>query len=665
MSEMNFENALQRAEFLRSEINYHNDLYYNQDSPELDDFEYDALTRELRELEELYPQLANSDSPTMRVGGAAQEQFSAVVHEVKMESLQDVFSKEEVVDFCSRVLNEYPNAEFVVEFKIDGLSVSLEYRNGILVRGSTRGDGSTGEDVTANLMAIKSIPHKIENAPDFLEVRGEVYMPREAFAKLNEAQESAGKKTFKNPRNAAAGSLRQKDASITASRNLEIFVFNIQQAEGKTFESHSDTLDYLCEAGFAVSPSYDVFHSADDVISEIERIGDARKGLGFDTDGAVVKVNSLAMRSAMGSTSKYPRWAVAFKYPPEQAITTVCDIEITVGRTGVLTPTGIFDPVMLAGTSVSRASLHNEEYIASKDIRIGDKVILRKAGEIIPEVIAVVEHGENSVPYQMPQVCPSCGKAVAHIDGEAALRCTNLQCPAQLLRNIIHFASRDAMDIEGLGPAVAEQLIDNGLISSAADLYQLKQEDISALERMGELSAANLIKAIEKTKTNEPYRLIFALGIRHIGVTASKILCDNFGSVEAIMEATAEEMSKIDGFGDIMAQSAADYFADEDNAALIRRIIGYGVNTVAEKPKVSGTQLSGMTVVVTGTLPSMSRTEASELLAAHGAKVASSVSKKTSLVLAGENAGSKLDKANELGIKVISEEELLEMLKNE
>lgn len=665
MSELNFEKALQRAEFLRNEINYHNDLYYNQDSPELDDFEYDALTRELRELEELYPQLANNDSPTMRVGGTAQEKFSAVVHDIKMESLQDVFSTEEVVDFCRRVLNEYPDAEFVVEFKIDGLSVSLEYQNGILVRGSTRGDGTTGEDVTANIMAISSIPHRIENAPEFLEVRGEVYMPRNAFAQLNEEQESAGKKTFKNPRNAAAGSLRQKDASITASRRLEIFVFNIQQVRGMSFSSHSETLDYLCEAGFAVSPSYDIFNSAEGVVEEIERIGEARKNLGFDTDGAVVKVNSLAMRSIMGSTSKYPRWAVAFKYPPEQAITTVRDIEITVGRTGVLTPTGIFDPVMLGGTSVSRASLHNEEYIASKDVRIGDRVILRKAGEIIPEVIAVVEHGENSVPYQMPQVCPSCGESVTHIDGEAALRCTNLQCPAQLLRNIIHFASRDAMDIEGLGPAVAEQLIDNGLISSAADLYLLKKDDISALERMGELSAANLVNAIEKTKANEPYRLIFALGIRHIGVSASKLLCEHFGSVEAIMKATAEEMSGIDGFGTVMAQSVADYFSDENNIALVNRIISYGVNTIAEQPKVSGTQLAGMTVVVTGTLPTMSRNEASELLAAHGAKVASSVSKKTSMVLAGENAGSKLDKANELGIKVISEQELLEMLKAE
>ncbi len=662
MAEISFENARSRVSWLRNEISRHNDLYYNQDNPEIDDFEYDALTRELRKLEELFPQLMSEDSPTMRVGGAAQQRFSPVFHEVKMESLQDVFSHEEVRDFCTKILEEYPDAEFVVEFKIDGLSVSLEYSNGTLVRGSTRGDGTTGEDVTENLMCIESIPHHIDNAPEFLEVRGEVYMPRTAFAQLNAVQEAAGRKTFKNPRNAAAGSLRQKDSAITAERQLEIFVFNIQQNKGVQFETHSQTLDYLTEAGFSVSPSYNVYTSADDVIAEIERIGNARKNLEFDTDGAVVKVDSLALRKALGSTSKYPKWAVAYKYPPEQAVTTVRDIEITVGRTGVLTPTGIFDPVLLAGTSVARASLHNEEYIAAKDIRIGDKVILRKAGEIIPEVIAVVEHGENSVPYKMPEVCPSCGEPVMHLGDEAALRCTNLQCPAQLLRNIIHFASRDAMDIEGLGPAVAEQLVDSGLISSAADLYLLEAGNISSLERMGETSANNLVNAIEKSKSNDAYRLIFALGIRHIGVTASKLLCEHFGTIEAIITASVEEMSAIDGFGVIMAQSVADYFADESNAEYVRRIIGYGVNSVAEKAVQHGDQLAGMTVVVTGTLPTLSRTEASELLTQHGAKVASSVSKKTALVLAGENAGSKLTKANELGIRVITEEELKEML---
>lgn len=662
MAEMDFEKARERVDFLRSEIRRHNDLYYNRDEPELDDYEYDALTRELRKLEELFPQLVSADSPTVRVGGEAQERFSSVSHEVRMESLQDVFSKEEVVDFCNKVLEEYPDAEFVVEFKIDGLSVSLEYRGGVLVRGSTRGDGDTGEDVTENLMGIGAIPHRIENAPEYLEVRGEVYMPRAAFAELNEAQEAAGRKTFKNPRNAAAGSLRQKDAAITAERQLDIFVFNIQQSRGRTFGTHSETLDFLNEAGFHVSPSYNVYKNIDEVIAEIDRIGSVRKELAYDTDGAVVKVNSLAQRAALGSTSKYPKWAVAFKYPPEQVITTVRDIEITVGRTGVLTPTGVFDPVMLAGTSVSRASLHNEEYIASKDIRIGDKVILRKAGEIIPEVIAVVEHGEASEPYKMPQVCPSCGEPVAHIGDEAALRCTNLQCPAQLLRNIIHFTSRDAMDIEGLGPAVAEQLIDSGLITSAADLYTLTAEQISKLDRMGDISAANLINAIENSKHKEAYRLIFALGIRHIGVAASKLLCDRFGSIETIIYAEAGEMAAIEGFGDIMAQSVADYFAVEDNRSYVKRLLSYGINSVAEAAEVKGNQLDGMTVVITGTLPSMSRNEATELMKSYGAKVASSVSKKTDLVLAGENAGNKLTKAEELGIKVISEQELREML---
>lgn len=662
MDDTNFSAAAERVAFLRTEIVRHNELYYNQDSPEIDDFEYDALTRELRQLEELYPQLVTEDSPTMRVGGEAQARFSPVAHDVKMESLQDVFSKEEVEEFCERVLAQFPDAEFVVEFKIDGLSVSLEYRNGILVRGSTRGDGLTGEDITENLMNISSIPHRIPNAPNFIEVRGEVYMPRKVFAKVNAAQEAAGCKTFKNPRNAAAGSLRQKDASITAERQLDIFLFNVQQSDGVTFSTHSQSLDYLTEAGFSVSPSYNVYTSTSDVLAEIERIGEARRDLSFDTDGAVIKVNSLEQRFILGSTSKYPKWAVAYKYPPEQAETTVRDIEITVGRTGVLTPTGIFDPVMLAGTSVARASLHNEEYIASKDIRIGDRVILRKAGEIIPEVIAVVNHESDSVPYKMPTVCPSCGEPVVHLGDEVALRCTNLQCPAQLLRSVIHFASRDAMDIEGLGPAVAEQLIENELIKSASDLYSLKAEQISALDRMGEISAGNLIKAIEKSKQNELYRFIFALGIRHIGVSASKLLCEHFGSIDNIMNASVEEMASIGGFGEIMARSVADYFSHSANLQLVQRIIACGVNNVATKPTAKGDQLAGTTVVITGTLPSLSRNEATELLSSFGAKVSSSVSKKTDFLLAGENAGSKLTKAQELGIKVISEKELREML---
>jgi len=657
-----FDKARERVKWLRDEIERNNRLYYDYDSPVLEDSEYDELTRELRALEAAYPQLADSDSPTARVGGEAQAKFSPVEHQVRMESLQDVFSREEVIDFCTSMLEEYPDTQFVVEQKIDGLSVSLEYRNGVLVRGSTRGNGDVGEDVTENLMTIRSIPHTIENAPEFLEVRGEVYMPRSAFAELNQRQEEAGQKTFRNPRNAAAGSLRQKDASITASRDLDLFIFNVQQVKGMTFASHSASLEYLAQAGFPVSPRRKPYSTVDDVLSQIDEIGEERHALAFDTDGAVVKVDSLEQRAELGSTSKYPRWAVAYKYPPEQAETTVLDIELTVGRTGVITPTGIFEPVSLGGTTVSRASLHNEEYIAEKDIRIGDRVILRKAGEIIPEVIRVISHGEASVPYAMPEVCPSCGQPVAHINDEAALRCTNMQCPAQLERGLIHFASREAMDIDGMGPAVIAQLIDAGLVNSPADLYRLEADSIAALERMGKTSANNLIKAIDKSRSNDLYKLVFACGIRHIGVAASKLLCDAFGNMEAIMNAEAEQMAAIDGFGATMAAAVREYFAQPESRRLIGELRELGVNMTAEKKEAVGGALSGYTFVITGTLPSLSRTEAAELIEQNGGKVASSVSKKTDYLLAGEKAGSKLDKATQLGVTVISEEQLREMI---
>ncbi len=662
MKEHTHEEIIQRMEWLRAEIERNNNLYYNLDDPELEDSEYDALTRELRALEAQYPELTAVSSPTMTVGGEAQAKFSPVEHEVRMESLQDVFSREEVEDFCRSVLEEYPDAEFVVELKIDGLSVSLEYRDGVLVRGSTRGNGDVGEDVTENLMTIKSIPHRIANAPRYLEVRGEVYMPREDFARLNRRQEEAGLKTFRNPRNAAAGSLRQKDAAITASRPLDLFIFNVQRTQGEGFTSHAQSLDYLEEAGFPVSPRRSVFRTTDEVLAEIDVIGELRHSLSFDTDGAVVKVNSLGQRAEMGSTSKYPRWAVAYKYPPEQAETTVLDIELTVGRTGVITPTGIFEPVSLGGTTVSRASLHNEEYIAAKDIRIGDKVILRKAGEIIPEVITVTAHGEHSVPYRMPEVCPSCGQPVAHINDEAALRCTNIQCPAQLERRLIHFASREAMDIDGMGSAVVAQLIDAGLVASPADLYRLEADQIAALDRMGSTSAANLISAIEKSKANDLYRLIFACGIRHIGVAASKLLCEAFGDIDSIMSASAEQMSAIDGFGDTMAAAVSEYFSQDDNRCLIEELRALGVNMTAEKRERGEGALSGLTFVITGTLPTLLRTEAAELIERNGGKVASSVSKKTNYLLAGEKAGSKLDKANQLGVTVLTEEQLREMI---
>jgi len=662
MSNKKIEVVRSRMMKLRNEIERHNKLYYNLDSPELEDSEYDSLVRELRTLEAEYPELIIENTPTTRVGGEAQAKFSPVVHEVRMESLQDVFSTEEVVDFCNAMLEESPDTRFVVELKIDGLSVSLEYRDGVLVRGSTRGNGDVGEDVTENLMTIKSIPHRIDDAPGYLEVRGEVYMPRAAFAELNRRQEEAGLKTFRNPRNAAAGSLRQKDAKITAERDLDLFIFNVQQVQGIEFKSHSQSLEYLAQAGFPVSPRRKAYSTVDEVLQQIEEIGQERHDLAFDTDGAVVKVDLLSQRAELGSTSKYPRWAVAYKYPPEEAETTVLDIELTVGRTGVITPTGIFEPVSLGGTTVSRASLHNEEYIAIKDIRIGDRVILRKAGEIIPEVIGVVSHAEHSVPYIMPEVCPSCGEPVAHINDEAALRCTNIQCPAQLERRLIHFASREAMDIEGMGTAVVAQLIDAGLVSSPADIYRLEVEKIASLERMGKTSAANLIKAIDKSRSNDLYKLIFACGIRHIGVAASKLLCDAFGDMESIMNATAEQMSSIDGFGDTMAAAVCEYFASEDARRLVADLRELGVNMTAQKKESAGEALNGLVFVITGTLPSMSRNEAAVLIESNGGKVASSVSKKTNYLLAGENAGSKLEKAAQLGTQVITEQQLREMI---
>ena len=655
------EKVTERIKKLRELIEYHSNAYYNLDSPEIEDDEYDALMRELRELEQKYPELRDSNSPTVRVGGAASAKFASVVHEVAMQSLRDVFEMEEVEQFCA----DFPGAEFVVEKKIDGLSVSLEYTDGVLTRGSTRGDGRVGEDITENLMTISSIPHRIKTDADFLEVRGEVYMPRKTFAVLNQSQEENGLKTFKNPRNAAAGSLRQKDASITAARGLDIFVFNVQQVSGIAFESHSQSLAYLRECGFPVSPEFTVASGYEEAAAAIEKIGTQRGVLAYDIDGAVIKVDNLKLRQSAGVTSKFPKWAVAFKYPPEQKETVLRDIEVTVGRTGVLTPTGVFDPVLLAGTSVSRASLHNQDYITQKDIRIGDTVVLRKAGEIIPEVVSVAAHGQGE-PYLLPEVCPSCGEKVFRLEDEAALRCLNPDCPAQLLRNMIHFASRDAMDIEGMGPAVIEQLISNEKIKSPADIYGLAEEDISSLERMGKKSAQNLIAAIERSKENDLYRLIYALGIRHIGESASRLLADRFGGMEALMNASSEEFASIEGFGEIMAESVRDYFSTEHAKELVQRLAGCGVNMTnlggnGGNPASSGS-LEGLTFVITGTLEGMTRDEAKALIIANGGKATGSVSKKTSYLLAGENPGSKLTKAEELGVKVLSLDELREMI---
>ena len=660
---MELSEARKRAEELRAIIEKNNRLYYDQDAPELEDFEYDALTRELKAIEAEYPQLVTASSPTQHVGGTASSKFSKVTHAVKMESLQDAFSLDELRDFDARVREAGVTPQYVVEAKIDGLSVSLEYRDGRLVRGSTRGDGVVGEDVTENLATIADIPKTLHGAPAFLEVRGEVYMPHSAFFRLKEQQELEDKTPFKNPRNAAAGSLRQKDAAITASRGLSIFVFNLQQCEGRSFATHHETLDYIKSLGFPVSPRYSVFANIEDAIREIETIGALRGTLEYDIDGAVIKVNDLAARRVLGSTNKFPRWAIAFKYPPEVKESVVRDIEVTVGRTGVLTPTAVFDPVFLAGTSVSRASLHNGDIIRNLGVGIGDTIQVRKAGDIIPEVIAVTAHAPGGRPFCMPDTCPSCGAPVVHLQDETALRCVNPECPAQSLRNLIHFASRDAMAIDGLGEAVAVQLTEKGLVHTVADLYALTEEDLLGLDKFKSKSAQNLLSAIERSKANNLDKLLFGLGIRNIGDKAAALLAEHFGSMDAVRAASPEQMCEIDGFGAVMAQSVQEFFAKEGTRDLLQRLADAGVNmrwTGAPK----GTALAGMTLVVTGTLPTLSRQEAEALIAQNGGKAAGSVSKKTSYVVAGAAAGSKLTKAQALGIPVLDEAGLDALIQN-
>ncbi len=657
-----FESKKARAEELRKIIEYHNKKYYENDEPEIEDFEYDRLLHELISIEEEFPELSTPDSPTKHVGGKADSQFSPVEHKVRMESLQDAFSKEDVRDFDSRVRETAGEVKYIVEPKIDGLSVSLEYENGIFVRGSTRGDGQVGEDITHNLKTIASIPLKIKNAPSFLEVRGEVYMPKAVFLELVKKQELDGEKPFKNPRNAAAGSLRQKDARVTRKRKLDIFIFNVQQLEGETLSGHKQSLEYLRSLGFSVIPFYKECADIEEALSEIDRIGSVRGSLSFDIDGAVIKVDDFEKRRLLGSTSKFPKWAIAFKYPPEEKETTVLDIEINVGRTGVLTPTAVFEPTLLAGSTVSRATLHNQDFIAEKDIRIGDKVIIRKAGDIIPEVLCVTAHGEDSVPYVMPEFCPSCSAKTVREEGEAALRCLNPDCPSQLLRNLIHFCSRDAMDIEGLGDAVLSVLVEKGMVKTAADIYKLDYEKIAQIERMGKKSADNLRAAIEKSKSNDLSRLVFALGIRHIGQKAAKLLCSRFGSMENIIAAPKEEINAIDGFGEIMAQSVVDFFSLSKSRELVSRLKDCGVNMESTQT-VLDRRFEGMTFVLTGTLSSYTRAEAGKIIEDFAGKTASSVSKKTTYVLAGEDAGSKLRKAQELGVTVISEDDFAQMIK--
>lgn len=656
---MELKEAEKRAAELRAVIEKHNHNYYDLDNPTIEDDEYDALMRELRGIEQQYPELSTPDSPTHRVGGTVSSSFEKVQHVVQMGSLQDIFSEEEVRAFITAVMEQGAH-EFTVEPKIDGLSVSLEYQDGVLVRGSTRGDGFVGEDITANLKTIRSIPLRLNDAPEFIEVRGEVYMPRKSFAALCEEQERNGDPLPKNPRNAAAGSLRQKDSSVTASRKLDIFCFNLQQIRGKELTTHSQSLEYMQSLGFHVIPDYRVVHTADEAVERIREIGEMRRSLPFDIDGAVVKVNSFALRTEIGATTKVPKWAVAFKYPPEEKETTLNEIEINVGRTGALTPVAVFDPVQLAGTTVSRAILHNQDIITDKDIRVGDRIVVRKAGDIIPEVVRSVSHREGSEPYFIPNVCPICGAEALRDEDEAVIRCQNIDCPAQLARSIEHFASRNAMNIEGLGEAIVQQLLDYGFVHNVADLYELDVQTVMQITG-GAKSAENLIASIEGSKKRGLDRLVFALGIRGIGQRAAVLLCEKFGSMEAIMEALPLEICSIDGFGQIMADSVYNAMQEPHRIKLIERLREHGVNMAYDSGKVAD-DLAGKTFVLTGTLPTMTRDQAKSLIESHGGKCSGSVSKKTTYVVAGEEAGSKLTKAQELGITVLSEQELLELI---
>ena len=642
-----------KIEELRKTLRYHSDRYYNDDAPEIEDYEYDMMMRELKELEEKYPEYDAPDSPTKKVGGVADNSFESVAHSVRMESLQDAFSKDELREFSNRVEDTVSDVNYVVEPKIDGLSVSLEYRDGVFLRGSTRGNGDVGEDVSGNLRVIHNIPLKLNKSIPYIEVRGEVYMPKKSFERVVDRQIINGEKPFKNPRNAAAGSLRQKDSSVTASRGLDIFVFNIQQIEGVELSSHKESLDFIKELGFNTIPTYKKVDNIEDAIAEIDRIGEAR--------GAVIKVDDFSQRDILGSTAKYPKWAIAFKYPPEEKQTKLLDIEIAVGRTGVLTPTAILESVHLAGTTVSRATLHNQDFINEKGIAIGDVVTVRKAGDIIPEVLCVNEHNSNSV-FKFPDVCPSCGEKVYRDEDEAAIRCINPECPAQLLRNLIHFCSRHAMDIEGLGPAIIETFVNEGMIAKTYDIYNLDFNKILSLEGFKETSANNIINSVNNSKNNDLSKLIFALGIRHIGAKAGKLLADYFKDIDLVMNASVDDILQIDGFGKIMAESVVEFFSSDSTKELIEKLKEAGVNMKSTNV-VEDTRFSGMTFVLTGTLPTLKRAEASKIIESFGGKTSSSVSKKTTYVLAGEEAGSKLDKANKLGVQIISEEEFKEMIK--
>ena len=658
---MDKEQIKSEYEQLCKQAEQHNFNYYVLDDPTIEDDEYDRLMRRIKEIEAENPEIVSESSPTQHVGGYAINTFEKVTHEVQMGSLQDVFSKGELYEFDERVKKAVGKAVYCVEPKIDGLSVSLEYKDGIFTRGSTRGDGFVGEDITKNLKTIKSIPMVLREKIPFIEVRGEVYMPKADFEKLVRKQLENDEQPAKNPRNAAAGSLRQKDSRVTASRGLDIFVFNLQRIEGRELTCHSESLDYMKSLGFNVIDGYKTFDNIEDAVSRIMEIGENRQSYSYDIDGAVIKVDDFELRNELGSTAKVPKWAVAFKYPPEEKETKLLDIEINVGRTGALTPVAVFEPVWLAGTTVSRAVLHNQDYIDSKDIRIGDIIAVRKAGDIIPEVVRSVSHAENSEPFVIPHICPVCHGKAERAEDEAVIRCVNIDCPAQLLKNIEHFASRPAMNIDGLGEAVVKQLVENRLISTVADLYSLQQQDLEMLPGFAKVSASKLIANIENSKTNSPDRLLFALGIKGIGQKNAQLLMKHFGSIEKLSETSSEEISAVENFGDILANNIFTALHEPHMTELIERLKSYGVNTVYQSD-VKSDKLAGLTFVITGTLPDMTRDEAKTLIEQNGGKCSGSVSKKTSYVLAGEEAGSKLTKAQELGVTIISEQEFRGMI---
>ena len=662
--------AEKRIKALRDQINYHNKLYYEHDSPEISDSEYDGLMRELKRLEDEFPELVTPDSPTQRVGGRPLEAFDTVMHSIPMLSLANAFDEGELKEFHRRVTSAVgEEVEYVAELKIDGLAVALTYENGVFTRGATRGDGIVGEDITQNLKTIKTIPLKLSDYNGqipFIEVRGEVYIPKKEFERLNEEREKAGLSLFANPRNAAAGSLRQLDPRVTASRPLNIFVYGTGRIDGIEVSTHLEMLELLKKMGFRVNPNVSVFRRIDDVISYCERWVEQRGRLPYDIDGIVIKVNSLEHQRLLGATSKSPRWAIAYKFPAEQKTTVIKDIIVRLGRTGTLTPTAVLEPVRIAGSTVTKATLHNEDYIRQKDIKIGDTVMVKKAGDVIPEVVEVVfnKRKGSERDFVMPQKCPECGSDVVRFEGEAAAKCTGIACPAQLKRGIIHFASRDAMDIEGLGPAIVNQLVDRGLVKDAGDLYFLKVDDLIPLERMGEKSASNLINAIQRSKTNPLEKLIFALGIPFIGSRAASILAERFRALDNLMNSTYEELVQIPEMGPKMAQSVITFFKQEQTKNIIRKFKRAGLNleTAGTKKRDEGAALNGITFVLTGSLEKYTRKQAQDIIEKFGGRVSSSVSSKTDYVLAGKDPGSKLEKAKELGIKIIDEEEFERML---